>query len=769
MRTRRPRLDPTPMAARPAAALIALALALATAPAHAAGAGHWHTSGSAIVDGNGERVRIAGVNWFGLETANYAPHGLWARDYREMLEQIKAQGYNTLRLPFSNQLFDAGSVPNSIDFSAGRNADLQGLDGLGVLDRVIAHAGRIGLRVILDRHRPGSDAQSALWYTAAYPEQVWIDDWVMLAAHYAGDPTVVGADLHNEPHSSGDPAQSACWGCGNPATDWRLAAERAGNAILAVNPEWLIIVEGVECHGPGGVATGGQGAVCTWWGGNLSGAATHPVRLNVPDHLVYSVHDYPATVFAQRWFADPSYPANLPGVWDEFWGYLHWGAVAPVLLGEFGSRIETPSDRQWLDTLTRYLGTGVGGVSWTFWSWNPNSGDTGGILRDDWRTIDLDKQSYLAGGTDLTGVTHASILSPLDSPAPTPAPTGTATATPAPTAPPMGSPTPAPAPTPQITATPCVGCGTPLPGALRAQYRNGDPTAPRDNQIKPHLQIVNAGASPVPLRELTLRYWFTAEGAQAQSYWCDWAAVGCARVTGRIVHLAAPRPGADSYLEVGFAGDAGSLSPAAATGEIQSRLAKSDWSSYDERDDYSFTGASSGFADAPRVTLHRNGKVVWGSEPPAAPGVSPTPAPTSAPTPTGAPTRTPTPTPTAVPTQTPRTTPTPAPPAPSATPAVTSGPLVASVVVQSAWATGYCAGIAVTNQGEAPLRPTWLRFDLATGVSITQAWNGSLTRVGGRVDVALPEWVSAIAHGQTQKHFGFCAQGTALPTSLRAG
>jgi len=25
--------------------------------------------------------------------------------------------------------------------------------------------------------------------------------------------------------------------------------------------------------------------------------------------------------------------------------------------------------------------------SWTYWCWNPNSGDTGGILKDDWSTV----------------------------------------------------------------------------------------------------------------------------------------------------------------------------------------------------------------------------------------------------------------------------------------------------------------------------------------------------------------------------------------------
>src|SRR5690606_9667392 len=133
------------------------------------------------------------------------------------------------------------------------------------------------------------------------------------------------------------------------------------NAILAVNPDWLIFVEGVQCFGPGGVATPSRGATCTWWGGNLEGAGTYPVRLSVPNRVVYSAHDYPASLYQQTWFSDPSYPANLPAVWNRFWGYLHANDVAPVLLGEFGSKLQTTSDRKWLDALTRYLGTGADG------------------------------------------------------------------------------------------------------------------------------------------------------------------------------------------------------------------------------------------------------------------------------------------------------------------------------------------------------------------------------------------------------------------------
>ena len=360
-----------------AAGALATFITCTTAAAADVGAGYWHTNGHRIEDSTNQPIRIAGINWFGMETNTYAPHGLWARGYRSMLDQIKAQGYNTIRLPYSNQLFDAGSTPNGIDFA--KNPDLAGLTGVQIMDRIVEYSGQIGMRILLDRHRPDAGGQSELWYTASYDEARWIHDWTMLASRYAGNATVIGADLHNEPHGV------ACWGCGDVTRDWRLAAERAGNAILAVNPDWLIVVEGVESHA-------GQNY---WWGGNLAGAGAAPVRLNIANRLVYSPHDYPASVYPQSWFSAPDYPANLPALWDAKWGYLHRAGVAPVLLGEFGTRLATVSDQQWLSALTSYLGIGVDGIHWTFWSWNPNSGDTGGILNDDWQTIDQAKQAML--------------------------------------------------------------------------------------------------------------------------------------------------------------------------------------------------------------------------------------------------------------------------------------------------------------------------------------------------------------------------------------
>jgi endoglucanase len=152
-----------------------------------------------------------------------------------------------------------------------------------------------------------------------------------------------------------------------------------------VNPNWLVVVEGVDVYNGDNY----------WWGGNLQGAASAPVRLNVANRLVYSAHEYATSVFAQPWFSDPAFPNNLAAIWDKNWGYLAKNNVAPVLLGEFGSTLADPRDQTWLRTLMAYLGTGTGGINFTYWSWNPNSGDTGGILNDDWTTVNTTKQAYL--------------------------------------------------------------------------------------------------------------------------------------------------------------------------------------------------------------------------------------------------------------------------------------------------------------------------------------------------------------------------------------
>jgi endoglucanase len=383
-----------------AAAATTVTMATTTQRAYAAGAGtgFLSASGAHLVDSTGATVRLTGLNWFGMETDNKTFHGLWAGvTWRSMMDHMAQLGYNTIRIPYSDDALKAGAQATSVNTNT--NPDLVGLTPLQILDKVIDYAGQKGMRVFLDRHRPTTAGQTALWYTSAVPESTWINNMQMLATRYKGNPTVVGIDLHNEPHADGTEPNStgACWGCGDTARDWRLAAERAGNAVLQSNPDWLIIVEGVSC-----VSGGNPNAFdnvpdpfCGWWGGNLSNAQQFPVRLSNSRKLVYSAHEYATSVFHQAWFDDPSFPNNLAAIWNNAWGYLVQQNIAPVLIGEFGSTLQDPKDTTWLRTLIQYMGTGVNGMSFTYWSWNPDSGDTGGIVQDDWVTVNQNKQTIL--------------------------------------------------------------------------------------------------------------------------------------------------------------------------------------------------------------------------------------------------------------------------------------------------------------------------------------------------------------------------------------
>ncbi|WP_309110758.1 glycoside hydrolase family 9 protein [Saccharothrix sp.] len=148
-------------------------------------------------------------------------------------------------------------------------------------------------------------------------------------------------------------------------------------------------------------------------------------------------------------------------------------------------------------------------------------------------------------------------------------------------------------------------------GGLVAQHRgNGGATA---NQIGATLNLVNRGTTAASLDTVTLRYWFTGDATNANyQVWCDWAVVGCANVRATVVKLPTARPGADAYLQVTFA--ARTLNPGAQTGDIQLRVAKSDWSQFDQTNDHSYR-VSATLTDFDRVTAHSGGALVWGTEP----------------------------------------------------------------------------------------------------------------------------------------------------------
>src|SRR5438093_4776658 len=379
------------------------------------GTGYWHTSGNQIVDASGRSIRIAGINWYGFETTDQVVHGLWAQDYHTILKAIKSNGYNAIRLPYSNQMVETPIVPKNISFSNGGgtiNTDLKGLNALQVMDKIISAAGAVGLRVILDNHRSeaGNSAEAnGLWHTSAYPESAWVNDWKTLVNRYAsfkdasGNPTVIAADLRNEPHLIVNGAKNgSCWtgdtatgGCPttNATQNWPAAAQRAGNAILSANPNLLIIVEGADCYN----------GDCDWWGGNLEGVSGHPIELNISNRLVYSAHDYGPKLYQQSWFNSGTSYSSLSSVWNKFWGYINANHTAPIMVGEFGTgntasdiQSATPgSQGQWFESLVNFLQNNPS-VNWTDWALNGE--DSYGLLDNNYDSTPANplKQTELA-------------------------------------------------------------------------------------------------------------------------------------------------------------------------------------------------------------------------------------------------------------------------------------------------------------------------------------------------------------------------------------
>jgi len=111
---------------------------------------------------------------------------------------LKASGMNSIRIPFNYRLFTAESY-------MGENNPNRGFE---LLDRVIGWCKKEGLYVILDMHAaPGGQTGDNIDDGYGYPfllkskasQQLTIDIWHRIAAHYANSTIVMGYDLLNEP------------------------------------------------------------------------------------------------------------------------------------------------------------------------------------------------------------------------------------------------------------------------------------------------------------------------------------------------------------------------------------------------------------------------------------------------------------------------------------------------------------------------------------------------------------------------------------------
>lgn len=343
-----------------------------------------------------DRFSLRGVSWFGAEGTGGCPDGLWQRPASEYVDFAVKHGFNAIRLPLA-----ADTVltdPEIGKWSLTANPWWRGLRSLELLERIVQLCASRGLLVVLDMHRLHANVwptAHGLWYDDEMPAGRLGQAWRAVARRFCKHWNVFAADLFNEPWG-------ASWGDGDAGRDWPLYASELGDVVLAECPRWLLFVEGIGAGDPTSTS------FCeppTWWSGcfwgeNLMGLRSSPraePRLSVAERLVYSPHLYgPGTngrmyYFNRTAFAD--FPANLPAVWRSHFLDAAVSAGATLVIGEWGGRY-VGADEQWQDELKAFLLEH--GLSSFYWALNPNSGDTGGLLLDDWITPDTSKLARLS-------------------------------------------------------------------------------------------------------------------------------------------------------------------------------------------------------------------------------------------------------------------------------------------------------------------------------------------------------------------------------------
>jgi endoglucanase len=272
-------------------------------------------SGRWIIDANGSRCKLAGVNWAGAHQDQMTPGGLDFIPRQGLAEQVAAWGFNSVRFPFAGP-----TVTSTVPVPPGlvsANPDLYGMTPWQVYQECVTALTDAGLMVIPNYHLlatgwccSNTDG-NGLWYNANHPSSEFTNNWLIVAAAFAGNPLVIGYDLKNEPRPAtiAGVTHAPSWGDGNSATDFRQLYSNTAARIRAFTPGKLSFCEGLN------------------YASDLTAAGPHPVT--GPD-IVYSVHDYP-------WFHPPGQdPAAYTAAMDAASGYLMTQGRAPVLAGEFG-------------------------------------------------------------------------------------------------------------------------------------------------------------------------------------------------------------------------------------------------------------------------------------------------------------------------------------------------------------------------------------------------------------------------------------------------
>lgn len=384
---------------------------------------------SQIVDMDGNPVWMTGCNWFGYNVGSQVFDGVWSQNMHKMLNEIADHGFNLLRVPMSTEIllqWKNGDPDTMIKINEYENPELtiEGVQGgtpmysFDIWNKAVEWCRENGMKIMIDIHSATTASnghQMPLWYDSNFSTDDWLEALSWFADYYKDDDTIVAIDLKNEPHGKNDGQGMAIWDDSTAENNWKYAAERGAAAVLEKNPNLLIMVEGIEVYPKFEIGSDWNSPAVdyahygdeskqpyygAWWGGNFRGARDYPVDLGeYQSQLVYSPHDYGPLVYAQTWFdKDFTRQSLLDDYWYDTWAYLVEENISPLLMGEWGGFIDEEHDPtgdnvKWMTILRDYMIEKH--IHHTFWCFNENSGDTGGLVYDNFGKWDEDKYAFV--------------------------------------------------------------------------------------------------------------------------------------------------------------------------------------------------------------------------------------------------------------------------------------------------------------------------------------------------------------------------------------
>jgi hypothetical protein len=319
-----------------------------------------HRDGKALVDSTGKSIQLQGVNlggwllwegwiWGGkfksqstifssIESVIGKDSAAKFRDYvyrnyisEEDIKEISRQGFNVVRVPFNNRIFDTVSC-NAI--------------GWEILDSLLKWCGKYHVYAVLDMHAaPGgqnpyfiADPEKTILWKSEIDKQKTVSLWKKIADRYKNNSFVAGYDLLNEPVISKD-------------QDLLSMYQRIIAGIREVDKNHLVILEG------------------------NSFAKKFTFFKSLPDeNMCFSFHVY-------TWFGGQ--PSNKIKPYMDFANKLN----APMWCGEWGENtfdVIKQTEQVFATEKSNMCG-------WCFWTWKkvPNNYITlnGVIVNDNWKTF----------------------------------------------------------------------------------------------------------------------------------------------------------------------------------------------------------------------------------------------------------------------------------------------------------------------------------------------------------------------------------------------